>query len=87
MPTVFIPPLLRSLTGGQETVHVPGTTVRAVIDELESRHPGIRARLLDGDELRTGLAVAVDAQVGRLSLSHPVKEASEVHFVPAISGG
>jgi hypothetical protein len=87
MPTVFIPPLLRSFTSGQESLQVEGTTVQEVIDRLETQFPGIKARLLDGGELRSGLAVAVDSQVGRLGLSHPVGPDSEVHFVLALSGG
>jgi sulfur-carrier protein len=87
MPTVWIPSLIRNLTGGDETVTVPGTSVGQVIDELEKRHPGIKSRLCDGQGLRPGIAVAVDTQVSRLGLSQPVNENSEVHFLPAVSGG
>jgi molybdopterin converting factor small subunit len=87
MPAVWIPPLLRSLTHGQETVSVPGSTIRQVIDALDTRFPGIKARLCDGDAIRSGIAVAVDTQVSRLGLSQPVGEASEVHFLPSIGGG
>jgi molybdopterin synthase sulfur carrier subunit len=87
MPTVWIPPLLRELTGGRESVSVPGQTVRQVIDALETAYPGIRARLCDGDRLRPNLSVVVDGTVSRRGLGHPLDEASEVHFVPAVSGG
>jgi sulfur-carrier protein len=87
MATVWIPALLRDLTGGRETVTVAGNTVREVVEALERLYPGVRARLCDGDALRRGLAVAVDTQVARLGLNEPVGETSEVHFLPAISGG
>ncbi len=87
MPTVWIPPLLRELTGGRESVSVPGQTVRQVIDALEATYPGLRARLCEGDRLRPSLAVVVDGAVSRRGLAHPLSEASEVHFVPAVSGG
>lgn len=87
MATVWIPSLLRGLTLGQETVEVEGATVGAVIDALESRYPGVRARLCAGDNLRPGLAVAVDTQLARLGLAQPVGPRSEVHFLPAIAGG
>ncbi len=87
MPVVWIPSLLRELTEGQETIRVPGRTVREVIEQLEQRFPGIRARLCEGDRLRPGIAVAVDSLHARLGLLQPVEETSEVHFLPAIAGG
>jgi len=87
MAVVWIPSLLRDLTGGRETVEVEGATVGAVIDHLDAQFPGVRARLCDGNLLRPGIAVAVDAQLARQGLSQPVASNSEVHFVPAIAGG
>ena len=87
MATVWIPSLLRDLTHGQETVTVPGANVREVIDALERLYPGIRDRLCDGDQLHPGIALAVDSQIARLGLLQPVGEGSEVHFLPAVSGG
>jgi sulfur-carrier protein len=87
MPVVFIPALLRDLTHGEESVLVPGVSVREVIEQLEERYPGVKARLYDGDRLRPGIAVAVDGAISRLRLRHRLQEGSEVHFLPAISGG
>lgn len=87
MPTVWIPALLRDLTGGHETAAVAGSTVGEVIESLEAQFPGIRSRLCDGASLRSGIAVAVDTQLARRGLREPVSPNSEVHFIPAISGG
>ena len=87
MPTVWIPPLLRELTDGQETVTVPGRTVGEVIQALEERFPGIQERLCQGNRLRPGITVTVDGVLGTKGLREPVAEESEVHFVPAIGGG
>ncbi len=87
MPVVFIPALLRDLTGGVESLEVPGETVREVIDRLEARYPGVKERLYDGDRLRPGIAVAVDGAISRQRLRHRLEAGSEVHFLPAISGG
>ncbi len=87
MPVVFIPALLRDLTGGVESLEVPGETVREVIDQLEARYPGVKERLCDGDRLRPGIAVAVDGAISRQRLRHRLDVGSEVHFLPAISGG
>jgi molybdopterin converting factor small subunit len=87
MARVWIPSLLRDLTGGLETVTVHGSSVRQVVHELERLHPGVRDRLCDGDALRSGLAAVVDNEIARLGLLQPVGRDSEVHFLPAIAGG
>jgi molybdopterin converting factor small subunit len=87
MPRVFIPKLLTPLTGGVEELDVAGATVRQVIADLESRHPGLRERLCDGDRLRSGLAVAINGNVASLGLLAKVEPTSEVHFLPSIGGG
>jgi molybdopterin converting factor small subunit len=87
MATVWIPTPLRSLTGGQQTVTVPGTRVSQLIDELDRLCPGMRDRLCNADGLRPGIAVVVDGTVARLGLLEPVGPTSEVHVLPALSGG
>lgn len=87
MATVYIPPLLRSLSGGVDQVQVDGTNIRQIINALEARFPGIRDRLCEGDRLRGGLVVAVDGAVSRLGLIEKVPAGAEVHFLPATGGG
>lgn len=87
MPVVWIPSLLRSSTDGQECLTVAGSTVGEVIDELALRFPEIRSRLCAGNELRPGIAVAVDGSIARLGIREQVAENSEVHFLPAVGGG
>lgn len=87
MPRVYIPAQLRDLTAGQAVVTAAGARVAEVVDDLERRHPGVKARLCDGGELRPGLAVVVGTEVARLGLREPVGPDSEVHFLPAIGGG
>ena len=87
MPIVWIPSLLRELTNGQDQLIVPGETVRAVIANLDERYPGIEARLCADGRLQPNIAVVVDGVVSRQRLRQRLTEMSEVHFVPAISGG
>jgi molybdopterin synthase sulfur carrier subunit len=87
MALVWIPPLLRDLTGGSETADVPGANVGQLIEALEQQFPGVRSRLCPGEVLRPGLAVIVDGQVARFGLLEPVGPDSEVHFLPALAGG
>jgi len=87
MATVFIPALLRDATGGRDVVTAEGATIRLLIENLEVQFSGIKARLLTGDDLRRGLAVAVGGRLASRDLDHPIPPDAEVHFVPALSGG
>ena len=87
MATVWIPPLMRDLTTGQQRVSIPGGTVGEVIEALDAAYPGMKARLCEGEQLDPGIAVSVDGRVAPLGLLAPVDEQSEVHFLPAVSGG
>ena len=63
-----------------------GQTVAAVIDELNARWPGMRDRLVEGGpRLRPHIKVFVDGEVATLESS--VGPTSEVHVIPAVSGG
>ena len=87
MPIVWIPSLLRPLTGGQEAVTVAGGTVGQVLDNLEQRCPGVRARLCQGDRLRPNLSLLVDGELSARGLLQKVRVDSEIRFIPAIHGG
>jgi molybdopterin converting factor small subunit len=87
MAVVWIPSLLQTLTGGTEKVIVSGVTVGEIIDNLEARFPGVKDRLVAGGEIRPHIAVAIDGDVSPEGLEQDVQESSEVHFIPALSGG
>lgn len=90
MPTVWVPaPWRDKLTGGLQQVPVTGATVREVIESLEAQYPGFRQRIFDPDEdrIRPDIAVSVDGEVSVEGLRRKVKADSEVHFLPALSGG
>lgn len=88
--TVIIPTPLRKFTNEVETVEVQGSTVGEVINQLESRFPGIQARLCEENgELRRFINVYVDGEDIRFAnnLQTPVGERAEISIVPAIAGG
>ena len=87
MPTVFIPNMLRELTGGVERVEVEGATLRQVIAALETQFPQLVGRLREGDGITPGLAVSIDGAFSSRGLLAKVEPTSEVHFLPAIGGG
>ena len=87
MAVVWIPALVRDLTRGTAQVHVSGATLRQVIDNLECRYPGLKARLCQDDGLVPHVAAFVDGRRAWLGVSQPVGEQSEIHFLPATAGG
>ena len=87
MATVAIPSLMQELTDGKEKATVEGSTIREVLNNMESIYPGFKARICDDDQIRPNIAVYVDGSLTREGMLQQVSEDSEIHFLPAISGG
>jgi molybdopterin synthase sulfur carrier subunit len=87
MAIVFLSAMLQPLTGGVSQVRVPGRTIRTLINNLEERFPGLKERLLQDGDLRPDVAVAIDGEIALDGVAELVREDSEVHFIPPISGG
>ena len=90
MSTVRIPPTLRTATGGEKLVTVPGGTVREVITELVAAHPALESQLIgqDGDLNRFVNAFLNDTDVRHLqALETPVAEGDTLVLLPAMAGG
>jgi sulfur-carrier protein len=88
--TVRIPTQLRQLTGGAGEIAVEGVTVREALACLDSIHPGIGERLLDGDgSLRRFVNLFLaDEDVRFLEgLDTPVTSGQTLSVVPAVAGG
>ena len=87
--TVRIPTPLRSLTGGADEVTADGATVGAVIEELETRYPGIKDRLLDEKGVRRFINIYVGEEDIRFldGLKTELKGGEQIAIVPAIAGG
>ena len=87
MPVVHIPAAMRSVTAEQATVTGEGATVAELIDNLEVTNPGLKARLVDEDRLRSNIALFVDGAQVNTGLRTKVDETSEIYFALAIAGG
>jgi molybdopterin converting factor small subunit len=87
MATVHIPAALRGLTGGETRVSVPGETLREILDRLDEAHPGLKARLAEGDRVASGLAAFVNGTLVTEGLRARVAPDAEIYFAPAIAGG
>jgi len=87
MATGSIPLLLKDVTGGARRVEVKGSTLEEIITALDGIHPGIRARVRDGDKLSATIAFTVDGKIAARGLDTPVRPNSEVCLLPSFGGG
>ena len=87
--TVRIPTPLRTLTGGNDEVKASGANVGAVIADLETRHPGVKDRLLDEKGVRRFVNIYIGEEDIRFldGLKTELKAGDAVSIVPAIAGG
>jgi sulfur-carrier protein len=87
---VRVPTPLRRFTAGAGEVPAAGDSVKAVIEDLEQRHPGMRERLLDEKgEVRRFVNIYLNGNDIRFlnQLNSAVKEGDDISIVPAIAGG
>ena len=86
---VRIPTILRTYTGGEKAVSAEGASLSALIDDLETNHPGIKERLIEGGDLRRFVNVYVNDEDVRFTgaLDTAVKDGDSVTILPAVAGG
>ena len=87
MARVFIPSLMRDLCHGGSQVEVQGSTLRQVLDNLDTLCPGIKRRILEDGEIRPEFSLAVNGVEESMGLLELVPDGAEVHILPALSGG
>lgn len=86
---VRIPTPLRTLTAGKDEVDAEGSTVGAVIEQLESQYPGLKDRICDDKGVRRHVNVYLNEDDIRFleNLTTSVKPGDSLTIVPAIAGG
>ena len=86
---VRIPTILRTYTDGAKAVPGEGSTLAALIDDLESNHPGIKERLIEGQDLRRFVNVYVNDEDVRFTggLETALSDGDQVVVLPAVAGG
>jgi molybdopterin converting factor small subunit len=87
---VTIPTPLRRFTAEDASIEVRSDTITGILDELDTRYPGLRARLCEENgKLRRFFNIYVDGEDVRFlnDLETEVPEGAEVSIIPAISGG
>jgi molybdopterin converting factor small subunit len=87
MATAIIPSLMRKLTGGRDRVTVSGKNLREAIADLDRQFPGVANELIENGDIKASIAVSIDGEVGTNGVLDAIRESSEIHFMPQISGG
>jgi molybdopterin synthase sulfur carrier subunit len=87
---VRIPVQLRALTNGEEVVTASGRSVSEIIEDIESKYPGVKDRICETDgKVRRFVNIFVNEEDIRFldNLQTPISENDEVSIIPAIAGG
>ena len=86
---VRIPTILRTYTDGAKQVEGTGSTLDELFGDLEQRHGGLRARVVDDKGLRRFVNVYLNDEDVRFldGLATPVKDGDTVTVLPAVAGG
>ena len=86
---VRIPTILRPYTDGARSVQGSGDTLRAVLADLETRHPGIHERIVDEAGLRRFVNIYLNDEDVRFldGIETAVSDGDTVTVLPAVAGG
>lgn len=86
---VRIPTPLQRLTQGKEEVEGKAGTIIDLINDLDSKFPGIAERISEGGKIRRFVNIYVNEEDIRFLQAEQtnVKDGDEVSIVPAIAGG
>jgi sulfur-carrier protein len=90
VPTLKIPPVLRTSTGGEREVEGSGANVGDVLRDLAAKHPATASQLFgDGGELNRYVNVYLNDEDVRVlqGLDTPVGDSDTIVILPAMAGG
>jgi len=88
--TVRIPTALRSLTGGADEIPGDAPDVGTLLDQIESKHPGLKGRVCDDKgTVRRSVNIFVNEDDIRFldGLETKLSDRDVVSIIPAIAGG
>jgi MoaD family protein len=80
---------LQKLVGGQKSVPASGSTVGEAIDDLESRHPGIKETIMADGAIHRFVNIYLNDEDIRFleQLNTKLSEGDTISVLPALAGG
>jgi molybdopterin synthase sulfur carrier subunit len=87
---VRVPTALQKMTNNEGEVEVQGSSVEEIIEDMNTRFPGLKERLYDeSGEIRRFINVYVNDEDIRFleGAKTALKDGDEVSIIPAIAGG
>ena len=87
---VRVPTPLRKFTQGADEVSAQGSSVKAIVEDLDKNFPGMKERICDETgKVRRFVNVYVNGDDIRFlqNLETNLKEGDSISIVPAIAGG
>ena len=86
---VRIPTILRPYTKDQKSVEAAGSTLSALITDLDAQFVGLGERLLENGALRRFINIYINDEDVRFlgGLEAPLKDGDSVTILPAVAGG
>ncbi len=86
---VRIPTILRPYTKDQKSVQATGSSLGALIADLDLNYAGLGERLLEDGALRRFINIYINDEDVRFlgGLDSPIKDGDSVTILPAVAGG
>ena len=86
---VRIPTILRPYTKDQKAVTAAGSTLAALIADLDAQYAGLGERLLENGVLRRFINIYINDEDVRFlgGLEAPLSDGDSVTILPAVAGG
>lgn len=80
---------LQKLVGGHKSVEARGATVGEVLDDLESRHPGLKDTVMADGEIHRFVNIYLNDEDIRFlqKLDTQLKDGDVISVLPALAGG
>lgn len=80
---------LQKLVGGQKAVEAQGSTVGEILDDLESRHPGLKDTVMADGEIHRFVNIYLNDEDIRFlqKLDTQLSDGDVISVLPALAGG